>query len=136
MTQFIDWDDSWTFLQASAADIDSTAVADAAQLTSDELSLDGYAGAEIGVASVEDNTGACDGDVTVYVLGYGATGWQTIDDSLHIGDTIDQDQNATMRAHFVVDADRYSSFKVLVDNQCGQEVAISIKYKRSQFGSS
>jgi len=136
MAQFIDWDDAFSFLDySSGTDIDEIAVADAASLTSDELSLDGYDGAEIGVASIEDNTGACDGNVEVYVLGYGATGWETIDDAPWSPAVIEQEQNATNYAHFSVSASRYSAFKVLVYNDCGQQVEISIKYKRSQVGS-
>lgn len=137
MTQFVDWDDSWAFLtHSTGSDIDAVAVNDDGTLTSDELSLDGYDGVEIGVSSYEDDTGACDGDVYVYVLGYGATGWETINDSPRIGKVLDQAQNTTRYGRFSVSAGRYSSIKLLVDNDCGQQVAISIKYKRSQLGSS
>jgi len=136
MAQYVGWDDSWLFLDySSGTDIDGIAVADEATLTSDELSLDGYLSAEIGVASVEDNTGACDGDVYVYILGYGATGWETITDNPHVGAVLDQAQNTTRYKRFPISASAYSSFKILIDNDCGQEVAISIKYKRSQIGS-
>lgn len=136
MTQYIDWDDTFAFLtHSSGSDIDAVAVNDAASLTSDEVSLDGYDAVEIGVASVEDNTGACDGNVLIYVLGYGATGWETADDAPALGAVIAQAQNTTRYAHFSVSAQRYSSFKILVYNDCGQQVAVSIKYKRSQLGS-
>ncbi len=73
---------AWAFGDASAADIDATALNDGSTLTSDEISLDNLAACEIAVSCVEDNTGACDGNVYIYLLGQGATAWQTADDDL------------------------------------------------------
>jgi hypothetical protein len=126
------WGD-WAFLQSGAADIDATAVNDEATLTSDEFSLDNKAACEVGIASVEDNTGACDGDVIVYVLGYGALGWETISDAPVPRAILDQVQNETRYAAFSVDPAKYGSFKVFVDNDCGQQVAISIKVRTATF---
>jgi hypothetical protein len=137
MALYYNWDDNWTFLDySSGTDIDGIALNDAASLTSDELTLDGYTGAEIGVATVEDNTGATDGNIEIYVLGYGATGWETRDDNPWLAGVIEQEQNATNYRRFSVSAMDYSSFKVLAYNDCGQQVSISIKYKRSQIASS
>lgn len=135
-SQYVNWDDTWTFLKNdSAVDIDAMAVANLGAILSEEISLDGYAGVEFGVASYEDNTGAPTGYVNVYVLGYGATGWQTIDDDPALVAPIQQAQNATRRKRFSVPASRFSSVKILTDNQCGQEVAVSIKYKRAKVDS-
>jgi hypothetical protein len=137
VTQYVNWDDAFAFLTYSTGtDINAVAVNDAASLTSDEVSLDGYDGAEIGVASVEDDTGACDGNVLVYVLGYGALGWETISDAPMLAAVMGQVRNQTRYAHASISAERYSAFKALVYNDCGQQVAISIKYKRSQLASS
>lgn len=133
MAQYYDWADA-EFAEVSSVDVDATAVADAASLTTDAVSLDGYTGAEVMVTTVEDNTGACDDNVYVYVLGLGATGYETIDDAPALAAVIDQVQNTTRHAHFAIDAAEYSSFKILVFNDCGQEVAVSIKVALAQLG--
>lgn len=123
------WDTGAHVTYNSGTDVDDLAVADEATLTSDEIDLDGKAACEISVKSVEDNTGACDGDVYVYVLrpdnDPDSEGWQDINDALR-GVAIDQAQNTTKRVAFSVDPGDVSKFKILVDNDCGQEVAITI----------
>jgi len=129
------WGD-WAFLDySSETDIDAVAVADAASLTSDEFSLDNLAACEIGVTTVEDNTGACDGDVVIHLLGKGATDWQAYTDDPVQVERIDQVQNTTKHANFFVSAEGMGSFKVLVYNDCGQEVAVSIKIRTATFDS-
>jgi hypothetical protein len=129
------WGD-WAFLDYNTGtDIDAVALNDEATLTSDEFSLDGKAACEVGVSTVGDNTGACDGDLYVYVLGYGATGWETISDAPMQAAALDQAQNTTRHASFSIDPAEYSAFKILVDNDCGQQVAVSIKVKTATFDS-
>jgi hypothetical protein len=67
------------------------------------------------------------------VLGYGATGWETILDAPVPRAILDQVQNQTCYAAFSVDPARYGSFKILVDNDCGQQVAVSIKVRTATF---
>lgn len=116
----------------TGTDIDDIAVADEGTLTSDEVSLDGIAACEVSVKTIEDNTGACDGNVNIYVLGSDndpdSEGWQDSADGVpHY--TIDQAQNATERLRFSVDPVQYGSFKVYVYNEAGQEVALTINYR-------
>ena len=119
----------------TGSDIDAVLVNDEATLTSDEVSLDNLAACEIGVSCVEDNTGACDGNVYVYVLGYGATGWQAIADDLVPIVVIQQDQNTTRSKSFSINPQDYGSFKLLIDNDCGQQVAVSVKMRTATFDS-
>lgn len=109
--------------------VDDIALADEATLTTDEISLDGLAACEVSIKTIEDNTGACDGDIYVYVLRSDndpdSEGWQAIGDA-NWGIAIDQEQNTTKRVTFEVDPGLVSSFKILVDNDCGQEVALTI----------
>lgn len=126
------WSTAAHLTYSTGTDIDDIAVADEGSLTSDELDLDGKAACEISVKTVEDNTGACDGNVNVYVLGTDndpdSEGWQDKDDPGVIAGVLDQDQNATERLVLAVDPDQYSKCKVHVYNQAGQEIALTINY--------
>ena len=61
--------DSWQAMQKGSSDWSADALADNATETGDPTSLDGFAACEVGIGLAEDNTGAIDGVVTVYVLG-------------------------------------------------------------------
>jgi hypothetical protein len=133
MAQGYQWS-AWSFVQASAADIDATAVNNAAELTSDEISLDGKAACEIALASAEDNTGACAGTSYCYILGQGGDGtWQVTADFPLVGAAWTQTQNATNRRVFDVLPSQFGSFKLLFDNNCGQQVAASLKIRTATF---
>lgn len=135
-SQYYDWDASWTVVDySSGTDWTSVAIADEGDLTSDALSLDGKAACEISVTVVEDNTGACDGNVYVYVCrDVDGTNYEdfTADDDndapmlLMILDPV---QNKTKRKTATIDAGEVSSFKIAVDNDSGQELAVSVKIR-------
>lgn len=127
-----DWGD-WAFAQYSSADVDAVALADGSTLTVAEISLNGKAACEVGVTAVEDNTGSVDGKVRVYVLGYGATGWQAAQDGPAFAGQLNSAQNAFRHLSFSVSPAEFGSFKVLVENDCGQEVAVSLKYRTATF---
>ena len=131
MTTYYQQWDAWDYAEVSAVDVNATTLADEATLTTDEIVLDEKEELEVGIVSTEDNTGACDGDVLVYVLGYTGGVWQTINDNPDLGCVIDQVQNTTRYGHFSVSAKEFSSVKILVDNDCGQEVALTIQYRRA-----
>jgi len=120
---------SWAFMQIGAGDWDDDAVADAATDTGDATSLDGKAACEVGIAAVEDNTGAIDGIVTVYVLGdvdgtnYEATSTASFSFSFT------PVQNSTVYKRFSIDPSKFGSFKVAVFNDSGQELALDVKYR-------
>lgn len=126
-----DWG-AWAFAKDSGGgDWDADALADAATETSNtSISLDGMAACEVGIALAEDNTGAIDGVVTVYVLG---SGGGIADEETTIGSpwafTITPVQNDTVYKRFSVDPAQYGDFKIAVENQGGQELAVSVKYR-------
>lgn len=135
-TQYYDWDASWTVVDySSGTDWTSVAIADEADLTSDALSLDTKAACEISVTCVEDNTGACDGNVYVYVCrDVDGTNYEDFtadddNDAPALLMVIDPVQNKTRRKTATIDAGEVSSFKIAVDNDSGQELAVSVKIR-------
>ncbi len=118
---------------SSGTDINAIAVADAGSLTSDEIDLDGYAAAEVGWSLTEDDTGPTDGDVYFYVCGEGAAGYETIDDDPMQAASFAMDQNATRHGCFTLDPAQLKTCKVLCCNDCGQEVALTLKIRYATF---
>jgi len=119
---------SWDYLTyAGPNDIDGYDLDDETTLTSLEFSLNIIAAAEISVKWVEGNDGACDGDVYVYILAYdGESNWQTIDDAITPAAVIDATQNTTRIVNFRILGSDYGSFKILVDNDSGQDGDLTI----------
>jgi ABC-type glucose/galactose transport system permease subunit len=121
---------SWAAMQKGAGDWTADAIADNGTETGDETSLDGIAACEIGIAAYEDNTGAIDGDVTVYVLG-------TVDGTNFEETTIGTPwsflftpvQNDTVYKRISIDPAHYGSFKLAIKNEGGQELAFTVKYR-------
>ena len=126
-----DWG-AWAFAKDGAGgDWDADALADNATLTSNtSISLDVKAACEVGIALYEDNTGAIDGVVTVFVLG---SGGGIADEETTIGSpqsfTITPVQNDTVYKRITVDPASYGDFKIAVLNEGGQEIAVSVKYR-------
>ena len=60
---------AWGFVQKGAGNWSADALADNGTETGDAIALDGKAACIIGIGLAEDDTGAIDGVVTVYVLG-------------------------------------------------------------------
>lgn len=141
MSQYVDWG-AWAYVTYSTGtDWDGDALADEADLVSDAISLDEKIAAEVSVVIVEDNTGACNGDVYVYLLrDTDGTNYEdfTADDDNDLPElvlVIDATQNKTRRGTFSVDAAMVGSFKVAVDNDCGQEVTVAVRYRTAVLGS-
>jgi hypothetical protein len=126
------WGTAAHITYSTGSDIDGIAVADEGTLTSDAVSLDGKAACEVSVVTYEDNTGACDGNVNVYVLGTDndpdSEGWQDSADPGVMAYAIDQAQNATERLVFSIDPQQVSRFKIYVYNQAGQGIALTVNY--------
>ena len=123
---------AWAFAKDGAGgDWDADALADNATLTSNTaISLDTIAACEVGIALYENNTGAIDGVVTVFVLG---SGGGIADEETTIGSpwsfTITPVQNDTVYKRFSVDPAAYGDFKIAILNEGGQELAVSVKYR-------
>lgn len=139
-SQYIDWDAAWTAVTYSTGTaFTSVAIADEADLVSDAISLDGKAACEISVTAVEDNTGAINGLLYVYVCrDVDGTNYEDFtadddNDAPALGCQITPFQNKTRRKTFTIGADEVSSFKVAVDNDAGQELAVSVKVRYAIF---
>lgn len=132
---YYDWDANWTVVEDGTGAITARALADEADLVSNAISLDGKAACEISVVAVEDNTGACDGDLLIYICrDTDGTNYEDFtadddNDSPALMGIIDAVQAKTKRRTFTVDAGEVSSFKVALDNDSGQELAVSIKVR-------
>lgn len=122
---------SWAFVQdADPSDWSAEALADAAtEVSGTAISLDGKAACIIGIALAEDNTGAIDGVVTVYVLGETDAGYEETAIGSPWSFTITPVQNDTVYKQFAIDPKYYDNFKIAVKNEGGQELAVTVKYK-------
>jgi len=114
---------------------DDVAIADEGVQTTDEISQDIKGSTAVCVMTLEDNTGACDGNVNVYILAPDmdpdSEGWQDKDDASVQGFAIDQAQNATERLCFTIHGVDMPKFKVHIYNQAGQEVAVTINIQQT-----
>lgn len=124
----IDWS-AWAAMQKSGGDWTADAIADNATETGDELDLDVKAACEIGIDAVEDNTGAINGVVTVYILRYSGGTWQEPGVGNVQSFTFTPIQNDTVPAVFSVNPRQMGSLKLAVKNEGGQELALTIKYR-------
>lgn len=143
MAMYIDWDAAWTVVTyGTGTNWTSVALADEGDQVSDAMSLDQKIAAEISVTVVEDNTGACDGDVYVYVLrdtdGTNYEDFTADDDNDNpaLLMVIDATQNKTRRKTATIYAEEVSAFKIAVDNDSGQELAVTVKVRYATLGSS
>lgn len=130
-----DWN-TWAFAKDGAGgDWDADALADNATLISNtSIDLDVKAACEVGIALAEDDTGAIDGVVTVYVLG---SGGGIADEEPTIGSPwafqITPVRNDIVYKRFSVSPADYGDFKIAVLNESGQELAVSVKYRMADF---
>jgi len=130
---------AWGYVQKSASDWNDDALADAGTETSDAIDLDNKVAASIGVKLVEDNTGAIDGVVTVYILqatgddGGGTEEYEETDVGSPLAFTITPVQNDTVKKRFSVDPAHYGKCKVAVFNDAGQELAVTVEYRTAEI---
>ena len=122
---------AWAFVQdADPSDWSAEALADNATETSGTaISLDGKAACIVGIGLYEDNTGAIDGVVTVYVLGETDVAYEETTIGSPWSFTITPVQNDTVYKQFAIDPKYYDNFKISVKNESGQELAVTVKYK-------
>lgn len=118
----------------TGTDIDGHALADEAQLTSDEIDFDNLAGCEINVDAVEDNTGAIDGYLYIYVLRETEAGYEAIVDGPWVI-PLEVVQNAKRQVVFSIDPSQLGGGKILFDNDAGQELAITCQIRTATFDS-
>jgi hypothetical protein len=119
---------AYSAVQIGAGDWTSNALADAATETGDSTSIDGKAACVVTVIATEDNTGAIDGPCTIYILNdCDGTNFEEPDIGTPYKQIFTPVQNDTVRIPVPVDPRVYKNFKVAVENQAGQEVAITVK---------
>ncbi len=119
---------AYSAVQKSAGDWTSDALADTGTETGDSTSIDGKAAAVVSITAVEDNTGAIDGVVTVYILGdIDGTDFEEPAIGNPYAISFTPVQNDTVRILVPVDPRVYKNFKVAIENQGGQELAMSVK---------
>lgn len=122
------WDAAWSAMQIGAADWTANAIADNATETGDFLDCDGKAAVQISITAVEDNTGAIDGDATVYFLrDCDGTNPETVSMASYAA-AFRPVQNSTVYWSAALDCARWNKLKVAVKNEAGQELALTIKY--------
>lgn len=121
---------AWAFVQDDGStDWDADLLADNATEIGQAISLDGIAACIIGVAAFENNTGAIDGVVTVFVLGENDIAYEETTIGVAYKFTFTPVQNDTVHLQFNIDPKYYDNFKIAILNEGGQELAMSVKYK-------
>lgn len=119
---------TYDFVQKAAGDWTGDAIADAATELGDATTIDGKASAMISVTAVEDNSGAIDGVVTVFILGdCDGTNYEEAVIGTPFSMSFTPVQNDTVRILIPVDPRIYKNFKVAIQNDSGQELAISVR---------
>ena len=124
---------------AGPADIDDTAIADTAELLSLEVTLAAEVCRTYAVKAVEDNTGACAGDLYISVLlGDMDPDSETYQTGPSDGGTVndpcwtlalDVDQNETRIVTFAVYGDQAPRHKIHLRNSTGQTLAVTVNYQ-------
>lgn len=126
-----DWAAAGVFAKdAGGGDWDADAIADNGSITSNtSISLDIKSACAVGIKLVEDNTGAIDGVVTVFVLrNCCGLGDEDITNGSPWSFTITPVQNATVYKEFTIEGGSFKDFKIAIKNESGQELATSVKY--------
>lgn len=119
---------AYVAVQRSASDWTADALSDGVTEIGDETSIDNKAAAVVTVTATEDNTGAIDGVCTIYILGdIDGTNFEEADIGTPYAVTFTPVQNDTVRVMVPVDPRIYNNFKVAIENQCGQELDITVK---------
>ncbi len=129
-----DWG-AFAFMQKGAGDWSADALADAATETGDETSLDVKAACEVGIALNEDNTGAITGDVTVHVLGAVDTtpNFEEPAQAINWRFNVTPIQNDIVYLKFPIDPAKYGSFKLAIENNSGQELAVTVYFRTADW---
>lgn len=120
--------DSYAFVQKSAGDWSSDAISDTATEIGDSTSIDGKAAADVSITATEDNSGAIDGVVTVYILGdIDGSNFEEVGIGNPFSIAFTPIQDDTVRILIPIDPRMYKNFKVAIENQGGQELVFSVR---------
>ncbi len=127
------WDNAWTVVpeEDTTAWTDITQ-ADTSGAQSDPISNDLKAATEISIKMVEDNTGAIDGPITIYILGdTDGTIYEDITNSAPFSFEFTPTQNATVVIRFRILGSDYSDFRIHLQNESGQELVTTMKFRQA-----
>lgn len=123
------WNLSWGFAQVSAADVDETAIANSASLTTDPISNDEKLNTEVSIEIAYGGT-ANEG-VRVFILrDVDGTEYEGAADAPW-GFAMPHATSVTRRRTFTVPAS-IGRFRVLLTNESGAEVDASVRYRQSE----
>lgn len=118
---------TYSFVQ-KGGDWTADALADNATETGDSTSINLKSAALVTVTAVEDNTGAIDGDVTVYILNdIDGTNFEEPGIGNPLAFTFTPVQADTVRIPIPIDPKVFKNFRVAILNESGQELAISVR---------
>lgn len=123
---------AWAAVQKSGGgDWTTLAVADNGNAGSGAIAFGTKTALKVGFSLIEDNTGAIDGVVTIYVLNETADGdYQVYGDDSPYSFQITPVQNKTIRDWFTLNANEWGdSVKVWMLNESGQELSTTFKYQ-------
>ena len=123
---------AWTAVTKSGTgDWTGLDVADNANAGSAEIAFGTKAAIKIGFSLVEDNTGAIDGVVTIYVLGETANGdWQIYAVDSPYSFEVAPTQNATIKDWFALYSGSWGdSVKIWMLNESGQILTTTFAYQ-------
>ncbi len=122
---------AFALIGEGAGDFEDKSIADEAAALSNAVDIDGKAACEVRVAVTEPDVGAPTGDVVAYIV----RGSQDADDRLALGTVVTLDTQAeTREGVFSVDPGKMADFKVLVENDCGQTVTVTVQARTATFG--
>jgi len=126
---------AWAAVQdADPSDWTDEALADnATEVSGTAISLDKKAACIIGVGLAEDNTGAIDGLVTIYILGETGVQYEETTVGNPYQFSITPVQNDVVYTQFSIDPRDYDNFKLAIKNESGQELAVTAKYKTADI---
>ena len=127
------WSD-WGAMQKGSADWTADALGDTLTETGDDTSLDGKGGCEVSIALVA-GAGTIDVDgVTIHVLGnIDDTNFEDTTNSGAWAFNITPVESNTVYKRFSISPQAYGDFKLAVENQSGQSITVTVKYRTASF---
>lgn len=123
------WDAAWTAVTADTTALTDFSMADNATQASDALSLDDHAAAMVSLEWEDQNSGAIDGDVNLYIFrDINGTLYESTGSTYSpFGIVVNVVADTTSGAVIWLDAGQYKSFKVGVTNESGQDGDATLK---------
>ena len=128
------WDAAWTAVpEEDTTDWTAIDITDTNGAQSDPISNDGKAVTEVSILLLEDNTGACDATgVNIYLLGdINGTTYEDITYGSAWGFKVLAVQNQSVVARFRVLGSDYSSFRIHLQNESGQTLTTTMKFRQA-----